>query len=164
MARLFAYITHARTSNTGIYQFFKFGITGVTAAVIDFSIFLALTRVVHLREIPSNLISVFIATCFTFVVNKFWTFRNKSRSEMHTQSLKFFTIAAINYGLQQLILYIVIFHTPLHLVLGSYDDLGGKVIAVAIVMFNSFFSNKYWTFRTHAVAAENPATPPSQGA
>lgn len=147
MAGLLTFIANARKNNIGLFQFVKFGITGVTAAVIDFSIFLLLTRVVNIAEIPSNLVSVFIATCFTFVVNKFWTFRNPDRAQIRTQTVKFFTIAAINYGLQQLILYIILFHTALHVWTGSYTDLAGKVIAVAIVMFNSFFSNKYWTFR-----------------
>lgn len=132
--------------NETVHQFFKFAVTGTIAAGIDFGLFALLTRLLDLHYITANLISVFIAVIFTFIFNKFWTFRSLDKKSMHTQSVKYLVISSIAYVLQQVFLFVLVAYTPLEKVLGSLEDLGAKVISVLLVMFLNFFGNKYWTF------------------
>lgn len=138
-------------NKVGLTQFLKFVVTGTVGAGIDFAIYGALTRLAHFYFLYANLCSVFLAILATFILNKYWTFESREPGAWKSQSWKFFVVAGTNYVLQQLILTLIVFYTPLERITGkSLKDIGAKVIAVGIVMFSNFFLNKYWTFRNHS--------------
>lgn len=150
MANLFAKIREARNNNAGIFQFLKFGITGTVGAVFDFSIFALLHSVFGWYYLYANFVSVFVAICITFVMNKLWTFRAKGTEDLRKQTMKFFTVAVSNYFLQQLLLFLIVTYSGIEHILGSYADyneIASKAIAILIVMFSNFFLNKFWTFK-----------------
>lgn len=143
-------IQDARTSNAGIFQFIKFGLTGSVGAVFDFSIFALLHSVFGWYYLYANLVSVFVAICITFVLNKIWTFRAKGTEDLRSQTIKFFTVATFNYFLQQLLLFVIVTYSGIEHILGqfaNYNEIASKIIAILIVMFSNFFLNKFWTFR-----------------
>jgi putative flippase GtrA len=150
MTGLIQKIKDARSRNAGIFQFIKFGLTGVVGAAFDFSIFALLHSYFDWYYLYANFVSVFVAICVTFVLNKTWTFRAKGKENLRNQTTKFFTVAISNYFLQQLLLYLIVTYSGIGNLLGSYHDyeeLVSKVIAICIVMFSNFFLNKFWTFR-----------------
>lgn len=150
MANIVTFLKDARAKNSGIFQFIKFGFTGVTGAIFDFGIFALLHSVFGWYYLYANFVSVFVAICITFVLNKFWTFRAKGTEGMRTQTAKFFTVALSNYLLQQLLLYLIVTYSGIENILGPYHDyneIASKAIAIFIVMFSNFFLNKFWTFK-----------------
>ncbi len=122
-------------------QMFKFGLIGISNTVIDFSVYLVLTRFfIFWREnyLYANIIAMLIAATWSFVWNKYWTFKNSSRNAS-LQYIKFIAINIAGLALNTFILYIFVefFNLP---------DLWGKAIGVIVVFFWGFFINKYWTF------------------
>ncbi len=147
---------HSR--NAGIYQFFKFAVTGTIGAAFDFGIFAILHSYFGWHYLRANFVSVFIAICVTFLFNKFWTFRAKGTEDLRRQTFKFFVVATANYFLQQLLLFLFVSYLPLEAIFGKVtqadiEDFSNikalicKALAIFIVMFSNFFLNKFWTFK-----------------
>lgn len=161
MRKLIAFVQKEMKENSGLFQFVKFGITGVVGASFDFSIFALLHSYLGWYYLYANFVSVFVAICVTFTINKFWTFKAGGSEDLRGQTIKFFTVATINYFLQQLLLYLIVTYVPIERLFGvtteqQINDFGeikaliSKVIAICIVMFSNFFLNKFWTFREEA--------------
>ena len=78
----------------------KFGIVGLAALVIDIGLFNVLRFAggegpMFDRPISSKIISVAVATTFAYFGNRYWTFRQRGRSNMGREYLMFFGLNAI---------------------------------------------------------------------
>lgn len=122
-----------------IEQFLRFFVVGVINTGIDFSIYVALTRLLNVPFVFATIISVTIATILAYLFHKNLTFRN---TDPHTTSkvVKFFIVSFIGLCLNA---GIVFFGTH---ILDIYD-IYVKISATGVVMFWSFFMHKFWTFR-----------------
>ena len=123
----------------GVRQFVKFGVVGVTSTVIDWVIYLALTRVFGTFYLIAKVISFLVSVINSYVWNRRWTFRSTEPKKLH-QFSKFLVVAAIGLGLNTLIMYIVVSKLLLH-------DIIGLVLATGIVMIWNFLANKFYTFK-----------------
>ncbi|MGB0757150.1 MAG: GtrA family protein [Patescibacteria group bacterium] len=124
-------------------EVFVFLLVGATNAVLDFSIYIGLTRTFDFWQtnyLGANIVAFIIATTSSFFLNKHYTFRNKSKN-IAKQYLKFWTVALIYIALVQSILYIGVVEFKLY-------DILAKVIAMGIGTFWNFTAHKYWSFRT----------------
>lgn len=124
-------------------QFIKFCLVGITNVIIDFSVYIGLTRLIEFFRIHyliASLISFSLAVSWSFFVNRAWTFKNKQKS-VYSQYFKFFLVSAIGLLLHTLVLYILVDY------FGFYDILA-KAIAVVLVTFWNFSLNKFWTFNS----------------
>ena len=132
-----------------INEFVKFCIVGGTNAVLDFSIYIGLTRFfifwqAHL--LGANFIAIFIASLSSFILNKYFTFRNKSKQFVR-QYLKFIIVSVIYMALVQLVLYVCIELLLLY-------DIWAKVIASIIGLIWNFTAHKFWSFRQEKVESK----------
>jgi putative flippase GtrA len=140
-------------------QFIKFGITGTIGAVVDFATFGFLTRIVGWTAtytllgteiIAANNISVFLAICSNFLINRAWTFHDTEGSAAR-QGTGYFILNAFTWALNQ-ILVGVFFKWSLFISLfGDNRDLAAKALAIIIILFINFFGSKLFIFR-HAKA------------
>lgn len=78
----------------------KFGIVGLAALVIDIGLFNLLRFAggegpMFDRPISSKIISVTVATTFAYFGNRYWTFRQRGRSNMGREYLMFFGLNAV---------------------------------------------------------------------
>ena len=78
----------------------KFGIVGLAALVIDIGLFNILRFAggegpMFDRPISSKIISVAVATTFAYFGNRYWTFRQRGRSNMGREYLMFFGLNAV---------------------------------------------------------------------
>jgi len=120
-----------------IRQFIKFSLIGFINTVIDFLVYLILTRVFNFYFVVANVVAIVVAMCFSFIFNKYWTFRNNERA-FKKQSLKFVFVNIIYFILNNSIVY--------GLVSLKFFDIIAKLIATIIGLFWSFAGNRYWTF------------------
>lgn len=123
----------------GVRQFVKFGIVGASSTVIDWGIYLALTRLLSFFYLDAKVISFLVSVINSYVWNRVWTFRSTDPKKFH-QFSKFLVVAAVGLGLNSSIMYIAVSKLHLH-------DIIGLILASAIVMFWNFLINKFWTFR-----------------
>lgn len=136
-------------------QFIKFGITGTIGAVVDFGTFALLTRVFdwdttyilfHTEIIAANNVSVFLAVCSNFLINRAWTFHDTEGSAAR-QGMGYFALNAFTWALNQVIVSLF-FAWPLFITLfGENRDLAAKVCAIIFILFINFFGSKLFIFR-----------------
>jgi len=124
-----------------VRQFIKFSIVGGLGTIIDFSIYVLLTRFFLFWQenfLWANLLSISISATLNFILNKKWTFKDHSK-KIFSQYIKFWVIV-----LTGLLIYQIIFYFSSEKLL-IYDILS-KIIAAVIVWIYRFILNKYWTF------------------
>ncbi len=124
------------------YQFVKYNIVGAINTLIDFSVYIGLTRSSGFWQehfLSANIISFLIANISSFFFNKKFTFRNNS-TDVTKQYVKFFIVSIIYLGIVQSLLYLGV-----HLF--QFSDIFAKVIASTVGMFWNFYAHKYWSFR-----------------
>jgi len=127
----------------GVRQFVKFGIVGVSSTIIDWGIYLGLTRLLGFFYLDAKVISFLFSVINSYILNRSWTFRSTDPKKLH-QFGKFLVVAAVGLGLNALIMYLVVSKLHLH-------DIIGLIFASAIVMFWNFLINKFWTFKEVAL-------------
>jgi putative flippase GtrA len=120
-------------------QFAKFCLVGFFNTLVDFSVYLFLTRIFLVYFIAANIFSFLVAVSFSFILNKYWTFRNQV-NKIKSQYFKFFIINVIGLGINTSLLYFLVVYFHL-------SDLLAKALAIGIVLFWNFGLNKLWTFR-----------------
>ncbi|MCE9643545.1 MAG: GtrA family protein [Candidatus Andersenbacteria bacterium] len=137
-------------------QFVKFGITGAIGAIVDFSTFGFLTRVIGWHTtyivlgneiIAANNVSVFLAICSNFIINRYWTFKDTTESAAK-QGAGYFTLNFFTWILNQILVSYFAFHVLfINQVFGSNKDLVAKVLAIGIILFVNFFGSKLFIFK-----------------
>ncbi|MFH1353810.1 MAG: GtrA family protein [bacterium] len=138
-------------------QFVKFSVTGAAGALVDFSTYNLLTRVLGFTAfytvlgqhiIMANNISVFLAIISNFLLNKYWTFRDKSTRVMR-QWTGYFALNFVTWALNQLLVSFFTFNVPMvQTAFGNQSDNAAKVLAIGIILFLNFFGSKFLVFRT----------------
>lgn len=124
------------------HQFVKFSAVGAANTILDFAIYIGLTRSFEIMRhyfLGANLIAFAIATTSSFFLNKYFTFKNNG-SDLIRQYIRFWSVALVYICLVQCILYIGVALFELH-------DVMAKIVATAIGTFWNFFAHKYWSFR-----------------
>jgi len=138
-------------------QFLKFGVTGVVGAIVDFSIYGFLTRVIGwtafytvfgFQIVAANNVSVFCAIMSNFFINKYWTFKNRE-GNVAKQWLGYFSFNAVTWVMNQILVSYFVFHVALFdQLFGHNSDLAAKVAAIGIILFINFFGSKFLVFKT----------------
>jgi len=127
---------------TGI-QMIKFAMVGVINFIIDFSVYMALTRLFDFWQrnyLVANIVAFAVAVTFSFFVNKHWTFKCRKKDQMRRQYVQFFVICLMGLGWTELILYVGVD-------IFQYFDVYIKLLATFLVFFWNFGINKLWTFK-----------------
>ncbi len=137
-------------------QFIKFAITGTIGAVVDFSTYGILTRlfdwnttytIFNTQIVAANNVSVFLAVCSNFIINRYWTFHNIQGSAAK-QGIGYLILNTFTWALNQILVSLLVFNTPLFSQLfGEQRDLVAKAVAIVIILFINFFGSKLLIFR-----------------
>jgi len=127
----------------GVRQFVKFGVVGVSSTVIDWGIYLLLTRIFGIFYLMAKILSFSVALFNSYFWNRRWTFRSNDPKKLH-EFIKFLFISIVGVVLNSSIMYISVEHLKL-------NDLYGLFLATIIVMFWNFTANKFYTFRESQV-------------
>ena len=126
-------------------QFTRFVITGSMNAMIDFTVYLGLTRFFdfwHYHLALATGVAFIVANTNSYFMNKYWTFTSRTKRNI-TEYGKFITVSMIGFTINILTFYFLVAQLGVH-------DLVAKVVVVGIVLMWNFTVNKFWTF-SHAV-------------
>ncbi len=115
----------------------KYLISGMSAFVIDWSVYLVSTRALNMDVYIANIVSVFAGATFAFLANKFWSFSRRENTKHQTQ--RFAALFVCNYLFQQGGFYIALNYLNLH-------DLVAKVALISIMVCWNFLIYKYWVY------------------
>jgi len=125
-----------------IQQLIRFAIVGGIATVVDFAIYIFLTRGFSFwREnyLWANLIALFIGATLNFNWNRQWTFFYQGRN-IFGPYFKFWLTVAVTIALYQFLLYLAVDFL-------LFYDLLAKIIVAILIMLLRFIIQKYWVFK-----------------
>lgn len=130
-----------------IRNLIKFCVVGFICVIIDWTIFFLLKKALNVeiqseKQLIKALSFVFSAS-LSYILNRIWTFRSEVIN-IAGEALKFFLIATIGLGLNNLFFYI--FNGKLGLA-----DLLSLVLATILVFFWNFTFNRLWVFKQKVI-------------
>jgi putative flippase GtrA len=85
----------------------KFGTVGAINTVLDFAVLNALVFGLGMAPLRSKVIAAVVATTSAYLMNRHWTFRHRSRQNVHREYVLFFALNAVGLGISLLILGLV---------------------------------------------------------
>lgn len=121
-------------------QFVKFSLVGSSNTIIDFLVYLLLTRLFNLYYILAAVISFIVAVTWSFFLNRRWTFSHSGKNAT-SQYIKFFIVNTVVMVLNLSSLFVLVD-------LFNFYDLIAKLVAAIFLAVLNFSLNRFWTFKT----------------
>lgn len=123
----------------------KFGAVGGVAFLIDSAIFLWLiSGPMDDSHVKSKAIAVAVATLFSWVGNRYWTFRHR-RTRTRTRELVMFVLMnLIGLGIQSGC--VVVSYYLLGLTSATASFVSGSIIGMGLAMVFRFIAYRFWVF------------------
>jgi putative flippase GtrA len=118
----------------------RYVLSGGTAAIVDLALLYALYEVMRVHYLISAILAFLMAFVVSFTLQKFWTFRNVSHENMHTQVFTYLGTSLLGLALNTLLMYVFVDLALVHVMLS-------QVFAGAIVACFTFFLSKYFVFK-----------------
>lgn len=123
-----------------IEQFFKFGVVGVIATLIDYAILMVLSQLLGIDPVVAGGISFIASLIFNYLASMRYVFSRREDLSRQKEFITFCILSGIGLIINQFIMWLGIS------VLGSgaLSVTLAKMVATVIVMFWNFFSRKRW--------------------
>lgn len=141
-------VQRARDAMDVIYrEMIKFGVVGALAFVIDLGLANLLWHTVLSDKVTTaKIISGAVATLFSWVGNRQWTFRHRRSRPAHHEVALFFGVNLVALGISALTLYLS------HYGLGLTSILADNVATIVGIGFGTLF--RFWAYRRFVFAGE----------
>jgi putative flippase GtrA len=164
MSRL---VTLAKTNRTEFKRFSKFLVVGVTGFIVDFGVFNLLLRALNFPPLLAQAISFTLAAINNFTWNRYWTYPDSRSKPILRQFGMFFVLSVIGLLIRTPIFALFsgpmvalvetmqygVFAGLIDFITGtlhiSIEQLGlnlALAVAVLVVLFWNFFSNRFITY------------------
>lgn len=125
----------------------KFGIIGALAFVIDMGGFnLLVSGALSHKVTTAKIVSGGVATVFSWLGNRYWTFRHRRNRPVHHEALLFFLVNGIALAISAAWVAFA------HYVLGAQGALWLNVHAFIGIALGTLF--RFWTYRQFVFARE----------
>lgn len=123
----------------------KFGVVGGLAFVIDTAIYLwLLAGSMGGHPTRAKIISAVVATAFSWVANRYWTFRHRRQANVLREAAMFVIMNGIGLGIAAACVYIS--HWVLGFETAVADFVAGSVVGLVLGTIFRFFAYRYWVF------------------
>lgn len=121
-------------------QVARFGVIGVTAAVVNTVVVVIGVEWLHWHPLLANILAFAIAYQVSFFGHQYWTFRRVAADSAATSWIKFLAVAVFSFGLNESLyaLFLTIFHLQYVLAL---------ILVIVLVPPVTFVLSKLWAFR-----------------
>lgn len=123
----------------------KFGTVGAAAFVIDSAVFIwMLNGPLEGSPVKAKIVAGVVATIFSWVANRFWTFRHRRQNNVVRELVLFLVMNAIGLGIQAGCVFIAQYW------MGLTDStslfIAGNVIGLFFGTVFRFFAYRFWVF------------------
>jgi len=164
MSRL---ITLAKTNRKEVKRFSKFLLVGTTGFIVDFGVFNLLLKALNFPPVLAQAISFTLAAINNFTWNRYWTYPDSRSKPILRQFGMFFVLSTIGLLIRTPIFALFsgpmvalvesmqygVFAGLINFITGtlhiSIEQLGlnaALAVAVLVVLFWNFFSNRFITY------------------
>ncbi|MBU6231435.1 MAG: GtrA family protein [Patescibacteria group bacterium] len=118
----------------------RFIIAGGTAAVVDLAALFLLTSVAHVWYLLSAVIAFILAFGVSFMLQKYWTFRDRSSDRIHSQAAIYFIVTGINLGLNTLFVWLFVEYA-------DFNYMIAQIVTSALIAVESYFIYQRFVFK-----------------
>lgn len=123
----------------------KFGVVGGVAFVIDTGIYLwLLAGPMGGHPTKAKIISAAVATVFSWLANRYWTFRHRRQANVVREVVLFIIMNGIGLGIAAACVYIS--HWVLGFESAQADIIAGSVVGLILGTIFRFFAYRFWVF------------------
>ncbi|MFI6845312.1 GtrA family protein [Kitasatospora sp. NBC_00085] len=121
----------------------KFGIVGLSGVVVNFALFWICINGLGLASVRSNIVATVIAIATNYLGYRYWLYRDRDAASRKRE----ITLFLVYSGIGMLIETGVLGFSRYVLGLGSnYEQLGAKVVGLAVATVFRFISYRTWVF------------------
>ncbi|MES3005141.1 MAG: GtrA family protein [Patescibacteria group bacterium] len=124
------------------YVILRYVASGGTSAVVDLLLLSFLYHVVGVHYLLSSIIAFCVAFFVSFILQKFWTFKNVSTEGIQRQSFIYLASSLFSLGVNTLLMYI--FVEKMHLAVLLSQIFAGATVAC----FTFFISRRIFKYKT----------------
>lgn len=119
-------------------QLFRFGMVGVTAAAINFSVVVLLVQNTGMHPLLANIFGFLTAFQMSYWGHRLWTFGARDISHRSAVT-KLVIVQALGFAANETLFYIFLsMHLPYRIAL---------FLVLSILPIFTFISSRYWVFR-----------------
>jgi putative flippase GtrA len=138
-------------------EMLKFLVVGGLGTVIDLGGAALLHSEYHVEPLAAKAISVTLATVFTYIGSRFWTFRERENQAVHREAVLFFVLNVVGLLIAEAIIGLVIYAMGLR---GPLAYNAASFIGTGLGTIFRFWAYRKWVF----LAPENAAASTPQPA
>lgn len=129
----------------------KFGVVGGAAFVVDSAIYLwMLSGPMADSPVKAKVVAGVVATLFSWVANRYWTFRHRRQANVARELVMFLVMNAIGLGIAAACVWVTKY------MLGLTDTtsvfIAGSVVGLILGTIFRFFAYRFWVFGDKNVA------------
>ena len=122
------------------HKILRYLFSGGTAFGVNFFFLYAFTEWIGFHYLISVVVAFLIALIVSFILQKFWTFQDNSKANLHRQMLIYMVLAVTNTSLNTLLVYFFVEYGGWHYLLGQFFSSG-------LIAVESFFVYQVFIFK-----------------
>jgi len=134
-----------------IHEGAKFGIVGFIGFIITDGGTNLLKSTTSISWLKANVIATLVATMFTYVANRYWTFRHRQRTTVRREGFLFFLFNGVGLAIQLACLGFAVH------VLGETGKFPANVALFAGIVLGTLF--RFWSYRKWVWADKQQGPP-----
>ncbi|MCW4465098.1 GtrA family protein [Glutamicibacter sp. MNS18] len=131
----------------------KFGVVGGAAFVVDSAIYLwMLSGPMSDSPVKAKIVAGVVATLFSWVANRYWTFRHRRQANVARELVMFLVMNAIGLGIAAACVWV----TKYILLLTDTTSvfIAGSVVGLVLGTIFRFFAYRFWVFGDRNIAPQ----------
>jgi putative flippase GtrA len=122
-----------------VLQIMRFGVVGVTAALVHFSTVVLLVQDLHYAPLIANIAGFIVSFQFSYFGHRIWTFSETEVSHREAYP-KLALIQSFNFGINEFLYYFLLsMNLPYQPAL---------IIVILVMPIFTYFVSKWWVFQS----------------
>jgi len=123
-------------------KFLKFTVSGGVAALSKLACFYFMFSILHVFYLVSSAAAFVLSSIVGFFMQKYFTFNNLSKEDMHQQANIFFFVSFVNLGVNLIIMYVFVGLLGIKEMLAQFITLGIIALWNFFIYQNFIFKKK----------------------
>jgi len=124
-------------------EMLKFGIVGGIGTVIDLGGAAVLHSTYHVEPLAAKAISVSLATVFTYLGSRFWTFKERENQSLRREAVLFIVLNVIGLLIAEAVIGLVVYVMGLH---SQLEYNAASFIGTGLGTIFRFWAYRRWVF------------------